>query len=562
MKHDKHPSSGRGGDSKRSKGKDAHGKPQHGESAKQGYHGEGGYYPPMESAYHPEQQPYPHQYTGYYQHEHQHQHQQGYYSHSAPPASSASAGPSLSAILNHGDPADDYPRHVNTNTYPSANIPVPATDSRIGSSGSMGSSGALSKMALHNALSPVVPSTPSTTASGPVASSLASVVLSDQRSVTSASDVTYTSHTQTHPQTYRTHDGHPMYASAEDFQKGKANLDYHYYHSNNSNNSNNRDAYEHEHEQEQYTTLSRGTEAERRTSGSSRSSKHHNAAASYTSEPPSRGLPPAARRDTGKKPSKSGSLSKGRKEDQKSQKSQTGPKGQKGQDTSGHYHNSHLYAAPPSSSTDISSPAFSAPDTPGQQTPRLVSAGNRSFGSSEGEGEYYDQDQDDDDNASSYGARARDRDASSAPSVQQPPAVQRERNRVAATKCRAKSKAAISKLEEEERLMSDQRQSLVAQKSALVDEMLNLREQLLLHGSCESGGGFIKQYITNAAHTIADSGGKRLIWGSDGTGKAWGDERHGHGHGHEHGHDQNNDNHDHTHDGHGKGHAKKEKKRK
>ncbi|EPE05189.1 bzip transcription factor [Ophiostoma piceae UAMH 11346] len=555
MKHEKHSSSGRGGDSKRSKGKDTHGKPRHGESTREGYYGKDGYYPPMESAYHSEQQPYPHQYSGHYQQEHQHQ--QGYYSQSAPPASSASAGPSLSAILNHGDPADDYPRHIST--YPSAgtSAPAPAPASRLGSSGSMGSNGASSKMALHNALSPIVPSTPSMTASGPVDNSIASVALSDQRSVTSASDVTYTSHTQAHPQTYRTHDGHPMYASAEDFQKGKANLDYHYYHTHSSNNS---DSYLHEHEQ--YTTSSRGTEADRRASGSSRSSKHHNAAASYTSELPSRGPPTSSRGDTGKKPSaKSGSSSKGKKE-QKGQRSQTG---QKSQNINSHYHNSHLYAATPTSSTEISSPAFSAPDTPGQQTPRLVSVGNGSFGSSGGEGEYYDQDQDqdhdedDEDDASSYGARGRDRDASSAPSLQQPPAVQRERNRVAATKCRAKSKAAVSKLEEEERLMSDQRQSLVAQKSALVDEMLNLREQLLLHGSCESGG-FIKQYITNAAHTIADSGGKKLIWGADGTGKAWGDERH-HSHGHGHGHDQSHD-HDHGHDGHSKGHVKKEKKKK
>lgn len=478
----------------------------------------------MASSYHPQQhyeqhQPYPRQYPGYYQKNQPQQPQQQakYHEEKTPPLNNASAKLDLSTILNQDDPSDDYfPQHKNA--YPSAGasegIPATTPDSRIGSRGSIGSNGASSSvMALHNALSPAVPSTPSTLASGPADNSFASVVFSDQRSMTSASDVTYTSHAHGHPQMYQSQDGHSMYASAEDFQKGKANLDYHYYQSRSISNES------YSHEREQYTALDHGsTEMDRRAS-----SRHHNAAAnyhSYMAEAPGLGPPPASLRNEAETRQRKGVRGK------KEQKSLMSQKGQE--------INSLLYATTPSSSsgTGVSSPAFSVPNTPGsQQTSRFVSTGTGTgnFESSEGEGEaerrYYSHDQENEDNASgssSHGAREHDRNRERDTFSAQPPAVQRERNRMAATKCRAKSKAAITKLEEEERMMSDQRRSLVAQKSALVDEMLNLREQLLLHGSCESeSGAYIKKYITNAAHTIADSGGKRQIWGSDGRGRPW-----------------------------------------
>ncbi|KAI0164396.1 hypothetical protein GGR52DRAFT_585717 [Hypoxylon sp. FL1284] len=60
----------------------------------------------------------------------------------------------------------------------------------------------------------------------------------------------------------------------------------------------------------------------------------------------------------------------------------------------------------------------------------------------------------------------------------------RERNRMAASKCRKKQKRANSELQERARVMSEQHNCLVAHKAALESEMLDLKHQLLLHGAC------------------------------------------------------------------------------
>lgn len=178
------------------------------------------------------------------------------------------------------------------------------------------------------------------------------------------------------------------------------------------------------------------------------------------------------------------------------------------------------------SSTTISSPAFSAPhtpntpNTPSLHTPHLASIGTGSIGSS---GFDEDEDGEIDIYGRRFGGSSASRDTSAAPlgrprgDANPPPAVQRERNRMAATKCRAKSKAAISKLEEDERAVTEERNNLYAKKEVLVDEVLSLRMELIRHGHCV-GDNNIQNYLQNAARMIGDSGGRQMIWGPDGSG--------------------------------------------
>ncbi|ROW08542.1 hypothetical protein VPNG_06193 [Cytospora leucostoma] len=76
----------------------------------------------------------------------------------------------------------------------------------------------------------------------------------------------------------------------------------------------------------------------------------------------------------------------------------------------------------------------------------------------------------------------------------------RARNRRAATKCRAKAKAATAELEATEREMELKHQELSAQATSLQDEVLALKNELLLHGNCDCEP--IQQYLTNAAKNI------------------------------------------------------------
>lgn len=76
----------------------------------------------------------------------------------------------------------------------------------------------------------------------------------------------------------------------------------------------------------------------------------------------------------------------------------------------------------------------------------------------------------------------------------------RARNRRAATKCRAKAKAAVAELEATEREMETKHQELSAQATRLQDEVLALKNELLLHGNCECEP--IQRYLTNAAKNI------------------------------------------------------------
>ncbi|KAF3058608.1 bzip transcription factor [Daldinia childiae] len=73
----------------------------------------------------------------------------------------------------------------------------------------------------------------------------------------------------------------------------------------------------------------------------------------------------------------------------------------------------------------------------------------------------------------------------------------RQRNRVAATKCRKKQKLENSELQERARVMSEQHDYLIAHKASLELEMINLKNELLLHGSC--GCETITDYLMQAA---------------------------------------------------------------
>jgi hypothetical protein len=73
----------------------------------------------------------------------------------------------------------------------------------------------------------------------------------------------------------------------------------------------------------------------------------------------------------------------------------------------------------------------------------------------------------------------------------------RERNRIAARKCRQKAKRSISELQERERELSQQNRMLVDHASSLREEILYLKNEILRHSECNSS--IIQDYITNAA---------------------------------------------------------------
>ncbi|KAL7623093.1 hypothetical protein AAE478_006772 [Parahypoxylon ruwenzoriense] len=87
----------------------------------------------------------------------------------------------------------------------------------------------------------------------------------------------------------------------------------------------------------------------------------------------------------------------------------------------------------------------------------------------------------------------------------------RERNRLAASKCRKKQKLANNELQERARIMGEQHDYLMAHKASLESEMINLKNELLLHGSCgcepithylmQSAKKFVKGHEEHAGNT-------------------------------------------------------------
>lgn len=85
------------------------------------------------------------------------------------------------------------------------------------------------------------------------------------------------------------------------------------------------------------------------------------------------------------------------------------------------------------------------------------------------------------------------------------PKDQRARNRVAANKCRLKTKAAVTRLEEEERAASERHAELSRTVAGLKDEIYVLRNQLLMHTDCDCI--MIQKYLANTARDLANAMG-------------------------------------------------------
>ncbi|KAL7629126.1 hypothetical protein AAE478_000645 [Parahypoxylon ruwenzoriense] len=83
----------------------------------------------------------------------------------------------------------------------------------------------------------------------------------------------------------------------------------------------------------------------------------------------------------------------------------------------------------------------------------------------------------------------------------------RERNRVAAHKCRQKAKQSMSNLQAQERELSQHNRLLQEHAGYLRDEVLDLKNEILRHSSCDSD--IIQNYIARAARDVHSRKGKR-----------------------------------------------------
>lgn len=82
----------------------------------------------------------------------------------------------------------------------------------------------------------------------------------------------------------------------------------------------------------------------------------------------------------------------------------------------------------------------------------------------------------------------------------QPQPDPRARNREAANRCRAKSKVAAAELEATERAMGAEHEALTRTARSLREEVLSLKNQLLMHGNCDDD--LIQQYLANSARLV------------------------------------------------------------
>jgi hypothetical protein len=73
----------------------------------------------------------------------------------------------------------------------------------------------------------------------------------------------------------------------------------------------------------------------------------------------------------------------------------------------------------------------------------------------------------------------------------------RDRNRIAARKCRQKAKQNTSKLQERERELNQQNRMLLSFAGSLREEILDLKNEILRHSDCNCS--VIQNYIANAA---------------------------------------------------------------
>ncbi|KAI1176847.1 hypothetical protein F4777DRAFT_235516 [Nemania sp. FL0916] len=73
----------------------------------------------------------------------------------------------------------------------------------------------------------------------------------------------------------------------------------------------------------------------------------------------------------------------------------------------------------------------------------------------------------------------------------------RERNRVAARKCRQRARQNVAGLQQREKELSQQNRALLGYVGSLREEILDLKNEILRHSECDSG--VIQEYIANAA---------------------------------------------------------------
>ncbi|KAG8163670.1 hypothetical protein KVR01_006967 [Diaporthe batatas] len=78
---------------------------------------------------------------------------------------------------------------------------------------------------------------------------------------------------------------------------------------------------------------------------------------------------------------------------------------------------------------------------------------------------------------------------------------QRARNRIAATRCRMKTKAAVAELEATERKISLKHEELLRAARSLQADVFALKSEILLHGGC--GDGLIQKYLNKSAESLA-----------------------------------------------------------
>ncbi|KAI5927655.1 hypothetical protein F4810DRAFT_706399 [Camillea tinctor] len=127
----------------------------------------------------------------------------------------------------------------------------------------------------------------------------------------------------------------------------------------------------------------------------------------------------------------------------------------------------------------------------------FVDSGSRASGSSAGQSNEYQQPPRRLDSVSSSGASPAE---SSASHSTQKCKRDRERNRVAAHKCRQKAKHNVDELQKRERELSQRNKILVDHAGCLREEILGLKTEILRHSSCNSE--IIQNYIAKAARDI------------------------------------------------------------
>lgn len=76
----------------------------------------------------------------------------------------------------------------------------------------------------------------------------------------------------------------------------------------------------------------------------------------------------------------------------------------------------------------------------------------------------------------------------------------RERNRIAAHKCRQKNKQSIQELQQQERDLAEKNRFLSAHVDHLKDEVLGLKSEILNHGNCDDE--LIQNYIAKSAKKL------------------------------------------------------------